>query len=320
MYVQAFLYLTLTIQAYYGNQITLYLALGVAKVSTLMLVRRLFTRDSRKYRIMCNAVCGLLVSWTAFAAFLVSVGCSPASTTPRNREQICNGISSRYKVVAITDAVTDTVLVAIPVYLVCQLRMTTKLKLQVITVFAFRLPLLPLSILSLRKYEESLSSSNPGVDLAPAVVFQQSELCVSLIAATLPCLKSFIRSFDTGGGLNVNYSTEAWGSSGHGKGQSYRMQSLVNDGSASYTQDPDKADLRASRRQFQPDLRSKSYTGPASNVITTAYTSGRPKEADASSHSSQELFIRRDVQWEVHSENLSQTQGNQDIAELEEST
>jgi hypothetical protein len=175
-------------------------------------------------------------------------------------------------------------------------------------------------MLGLTKYQHSLYSSTPGVDRTPVIIFQQSQLCLSLIAATLACLESFIRSFDTGSVLNVNYSTETSGSNGYGNSQSYRMQSLGKNGSLSSSQDRDKADLKISRQQFKTDVHGnhRSCTGAASNVMATSYTSGRPKEMDGTSHGSQELFIRRDVQWEVRSENLSPTRGNKNVAELGE--
>lgn len=267
-----------------------------------MLVQRLFTRDAKKFWIICNIVNGTIIAWTILAACLVSAGCSPASIIPATYSQICPNLFRRYEIAVITDVFTDILLVVVPAYLVCQLQMTTKLKVQVITVFAFRLPLVPLPILSLLNFHKSLHSTNPGVDRTPAIIFQQTQLCFSLIAATLPCLKSFIRSFDTGSGLNVNYTSNGYGSSGDGAGKSwYRMHSITREGSAS-------GDLKVIRRPFTRD--GLGHGRSTSKVTTIAYTSGRPKAEDATS---QELFIRRDVQWEVHSENRCSGASGDDI-------
>ena len=215
-----------TLQLQYANQITLYLALGFSKCAAVMLIQRLFTRDAKKFWMICNIVTALMVIWTIFAGFMVSVGCSPRSTAPPTEAGICPGIFVRYQVIAITDALTDVLLVLVPAYLVWQLQMSTQLKLQVISVFAFRLPLLPLSFLTLSSWNRSLHSSNPGVDRTSAILFQQSELCFSLIAGTVPCLKSFIRSFDTGSGVKVGYTTNGYGSNGYGGSSGSRGESL----------------------------------------------------------------------------------------------
>jgi hypothetical protein len=268
-----------------------------------MLVQRLFTRDARKFWIICNVVIVIMIAWTFMTALLLSVGCSPESLAPQHQSQICTGITTRYQVIVITDALTDVILVFAPTYLVCQLQMSVALKVQVISVFAFRLPLITLSALAISNFNSSLSSPNPGVDRSPAIIFQQSELCFSLIAGTVPCLKSFIRSFDTGSGVKAGY-TSNYGSSG--RGGSYPMQSL-SAGSAIRSQTQDDGEVRVNPKPFPPinpgdgSLRSD----PATNVTTAPYsTRTMHKEEDALSRGSQELFIRRDVQWEVKSENI----------------
>lgn len=45
-------------------------------------------------------------------------------------------------------------------------------------------------------------SERPGVSFVPALVLAESELCWSLISATIPNLKAFMNIFNTGFGLN----------------------------------------------------------------------------------------------------------------------
>jgi hypothetical protein len=263
-----------------------------------MLIQRLFTRDAKKFWLICNIVVALMFVWTLLVVFMVSIGCSPRSTAPQTEAEICPGIYTRYQVVAITDAITDVFLVLVPTYLVWQLQMAVSLKMQVVAVFAFRLPLIPLSFLALTSWNRSLHSNNPGVDRSTAILFQQSELCFSLIAGTVPCLKSFIRSFDTGSGVKVGYTSNGYGSSGGNQGLSYRMQSLNRDGSTIRSRNEDTGDLKVSSRPFT----TGRAQGNSTANTTTVYVASKPKEEDAMSHGSQELFIRRDVQFEVRSE------------------
>ncbi|PSN71293.1 hypothetical protein BS50DRAFT_546564 [Corynespora cassiicola Philippines] len=290
--------------AAYGNQIALYISLGLSKCATILLVQRLFTRDIKKFWMICNAISVLMALWTIVAALLVSVGCSPQSTAPTMESQICPGIYDRYHGLVVTDALTDILLVMAPTCLVWQLQMHISLKVQVVFVFAFRLPLVPLSILTLRNWNHSLHSSNPGIDRTPVILYQQGQLCFSLISATVPCLKSFIRSFDTGSGVKVGYSSHAYGSSGDRHGESHRMQSLDSSGSAIRNRHSDRGANKTNPRPFTGASLGRGKVGDSVAKSTTlAYSSQNEVDEDVLSHGSQELIIRRDVKWEVYSEN-----------------
>jgi hypothetical protein len=275
---------------------------------------RLFTRDMKKAWITCNVLMVVAVLWTIVAAFLVSVGCSPESLAPRIPSQTCPTIVTRYKVVVITDAITDVVLVLIPGYLCWHLQMSFLLKLQVLAVFSFRLPLVALTGLFLKTWIHSLSTVNPGVDRATPIILQQAELCVSLIAATIPCLKSFIRSFDTGSGVKATIgSSREYGSNGTGASssrnpnESYELSSM------------DKSKSEYSRRRSRTRARdddgifrvnSKPFASGRSDTSFARKESLRggmetqgAQEADRQSQgSSKELCIRREMHWEVTSE------------------
>ncbi|KAH3906018.1 hypothetical protein HBH56_212200 [Parastagonospora nodorum] len=296
-----------------GNQVALYISLGVSKIATIFLIQRLFTRDMKKVSITCHIFTAVLMVWTILAAMLVSVGCSPQSMAPKTASQTCPGIDARYKFVAVTDTITDTILIMIPSYLTWQLQMSIKLKLQVISVFAFRLPLIPLASMSLRAWIQSLTGENPGAHRTPAIVFQQAELCVSLLAATLPCLKSFIRSFDTGSGVKATIgSSNESGSNGRngGSGQqhadSYQLSpvksSRIESGSGSCS--PWKGDdgsIRVNPRPFTSARSPPKLMRHASS--RGALESQATMESDRNSQASAKgLFIRRETHWEVTSE------------------
>ncbi|KAJ4364576.1 hypothetical protein N0V83_009172 [Neocucurbitaria cava] len=274
----------------YGNQIALYISLGFSKIATILLTQRLFTRDMRKAWKICNLVTGCVVIWTVLAAFLVSVGCSPESMAPKTRSQTCPSIIARYQFLVATDAITDVVLVIIPAYLCWQLQMSVLVKLQVLAVFSFRLPVVALAGLFLKSWVRSLSADNPGVDRTPAIVYHQCELCVSLIAGTIPCLKSFIRSFDTGSGVKAGLSSSnGYGSSDRTgtnglKQQSYQLSSLnrSKNGVSSQTQSRLEED--------DGDIRLNSLVRERSN------------RSGDSQGSRQGLFIRKDLVWEVGSD------------------
>lgn len=175
-----------------------------------------------------------------------------------------------------------------------------------------RLPLIILAGLFYKAWESSLHGDNLGVGRTTALVYQQSQLCTSLIAATIPCLKSFIQSFDTGSGQKAGFgyssNSVAYGhmSSVHHStaqpdhGETYQMSTLDRDG---------KGTTRLRRgRDSEGALRAH---GKSLNVegFSTVDESGMElerrstQESDRKSQqSTQELFIRKDVQFEVKRE------------------
>lgn len=215
-------------------------------------------------------------------------------------------------VVVITDAITDLVLAVVPAYLCRHIQMKFMFKVEVLVIFALRFPLLVLSSLFFKYWRTSLNSDNIGVARTTALILQQSQLCVSLIAGTIPCLRSFMNSFDTGSGvkarleLSADFSGYGHHSSIHHSssapikhGESYQMSSL-NDGrngkpKAEVQVDNDET-ARGTWRRFARRLRSDKETY---NLEMDRHST---QESDHRSQmSTQELVIRKEVEvrWET---------------------
>ena len=194
--------------------------------------------------------------------------------------------------------------------------MSILVKLQVLAVFSFRLPLIALAGAFLKTWIGSLSSNNPGIDRSLAILLQQTQLCVSLMAGTIPCLKSFLRSFDTGSGVKAGFgSSNGYGSSGHSGSnmqnhtESFKLSSLNRSKSGtpldpSRTIDDDDDDyygvMKVNSRPF-PNIRSN----PSLNRDMSTTTALRQQEEEpdrGSQGSGRELFIRKDLEWEVASD------------------
>jgi hypothetical protein len=235
---------------------------------------------------------------------------------PMMTSQTCPSIVARYEFIVITDAITDVILVVVPAYLCWQLQMSVTLKFQVLAVFAFRLPVAALAGLFLKTWMRSLHSTNPGIQRTPAIIYQQSELCLSLMAATIPCLKSFIRSFDTGSGMKPTIgSSNDYGSgerpanSSQRHAESYKMASMKRSTASSprsrgRTQpENDDGKVRVSSRPF-----ASTHLGSTTSRSTNFKdTFGRQtvEESDRQSQGSAHgLCITREMQWEVTTENM----------------
>jgi hypothetical protein len=274
----------LTSQTQMAAQITTYLTLGLSKMATILIVRRLFTVDMKEPWRVCNIVTGCVVAWTFTSALLVSVGCSAESVSPQTPTQTCPGIRSRYLAVTITDAVTDILLTVTPAYLCRQLNMKVWFKLQVLGIFALRLPLVILSAFFFRSWTRSLDHANPGVARTRPLVYQQCQICYSIIVGTIPSLKAFLQSFDTGSGVKAGFgSSSQYGSGGSG-GRSRPAMS------------PGASDIPLTRIANKPGKMPRT-----DDSVEIGRSSSH--ESDRRSHTStQELFIRKDVEWEVTSE------------------
>lgn len=150
-----------------------------------------------------------------------------------------------------------------------------------------------LSIIHLHYVSEYTNSDNPGLALVPVLVVQQVQLCWSLISATIPNLKSFVKSFSSGFGIQLDPSaTHVYGSSSqYGRSNGYELGSV-------------RADPRSKTRSGNAsynDIEGPTAL-PQDAPNRKIHTNGRDHES-IHSGGSQDHIIRKDVQWKIHYEN-----------------
>jgi len=163
-----------------------------AKISMAILTRRLFNSYQGKKSILCNGLIGLTLLWPVLAVLIIFPGCSVAAfSTPTGK---CDGLLARWVVVAIVDCVSEIVLTLVPAILVRGLMMSNHSKIIVIAAFAPRLGLLILSGILAWTVHSNLDT-NPNMAYLFLIVFTQATLAWSLISASLPCFRAFIRPF-----------------------------------------------------------------------------------------------------------------------------
>ncbi|KAJ9633682.1 hypothetical protein H2201_008953 [Coniosporium apollinis] len=203
----------------------------------------------------------------------------------------CPGYSARWKAVVALDVATELLFVLLPIYLVWGLQMAHSLKFRVVLGFAFRIPVAAFALAFLDAITTYHDSQNIGVAYSAVIIWHQVELGYSLIAATIPCLKSFIKSFDTGFGAEFGYSTNPYGSANsrpcgnETKCQSFPMSPIKG---SKFT--------RVSSPQSLGRLRPEQIK----NVTNIYNTKDSPREdASITSGNSQEMIIRRDVRCDV---------------------
>lgn len=216
------------------------------------------------------------------------------------------------------DIATELVLVALPAFIVWPVQMSFNRKGQVVRAFAFRLPYVdyksPLSqshtvanhifsvaafaALHLHYVGSYVNVSNTSLAIVPAVVWQQIELCWSLMSASIPNLKSFMRSFSTGLGMEGDLTTHAYDLYHKGASkdasQGHQLQSLRSRSSAK----GDQLTQRSTGDHFRPNFGQHSATVEQGNRA-----SRRPRDASSiASGGSQDMIIQKDVTYNVRYE------------------
>ena len=134
-------------------------------------------------------------------------------------------------------------------------------------------------------------ATDTSLAIVAAVVWRQLELCWSLLSASIPNFKSFMKSFNSGFGLDMDLATSAKGS--RDRNTSYELHSMGANGS--------KANASKNRdvTSFTDNLRPG--VGHHSATIQHVRANGRRlgKASSIESGGSREMIIRKDVAWNV---------------------
>ena len=85
-----------------------------------------------------------------------------------------------------------------PCVLIHNLQMQRSAKSWVILGFASRLPLIAIAVIRLITLSWTLTSATFTFDFIQSEITTQAEMCYSVVSATIPCLRIFVQSFNTG--------------------------------------------------------------------------------------------------------------------------
>lgn len=153
------------------------------------------------------------------------------------------------------------------------------------------------AIVRLQYVAIQLRSENPTFDGIPAGICTQVLMNYSLIAATIPCLKPFVISFNTG-----------WGQGSQGKGSSYVLESFGQQKGGN-SEAPRSGNLTSHTKHSQTGNEMSLRPDPHEHNWTIAHEdnearSTRAVDANGSvaSKESQQMFIRQTAAWSVHYE------------------
>lgn len=174
----------------------------------------------------------------------------------------------------------------------------------VMVVFAVRIADVAFSYLNLRSFMlANTSSTDPGLALVQPIMWTQTELLWSIIAASVPCLKTFIRPFDKIDEETYRSTNYRMYGTGRSAGRSWR-DPVDKDGAIALD------DFRGHKRglvgQDEDDGAAMRLDKPTHNVtITTAGVDNSSEEDHRRSWGSQERIIKTHTEWEVRTEPYS---------------
>lgn len=218
-------------KAVFAGRLPFVIALCSSKCSVIILIRRVFTREMKKIWWTCNIAICVAVAWGLLAIITISAGCSPDGVLEKDRFAKCPNYAARWKLTFILDALSELGIVVLIFFFVLNLQMHFSDKLAVISAFAFRLPNIIFSVLFIKTYISHLNNPDPSLSLAVPSAWQESLVGYALISATIPCLKSFMKNFQTGGVgfTQTAYSagTENLSSSRNAPPESHPLERLI---------------------------------------------------------------------------------------------
>lgn len=192
-------------KAAFAGRTLLIPTLCLSKISVLLVLRHLFHYERRRKLLIIDLSMLAVAVWGFAATIVLSTGCSPNYLLGDGQ---CSSNAGRIRGVMITEIITEAVIIVLSPLFLYSFDIALKTKLLVMSAFSFRLPLIPLSTLYLltqTHYLEHPSASPNTVSAVPSLLYQEILISYALMSATIPCLKSFVEGFTTGG---VGYVTD----------------------------------------------------------------------------------------------------------------
>lgn len=287
-------------QAIFASQIFLVLSLALAKGSIAALMLRLFTRHmevTRKSWTLCSATIVLICAWGIGSIIAISVSCTPSHLIDEDAQR-CSFQVTRWRIITAFNIFIEMLLMLLPILFIWPVQMKRCIKFQVVIAFGVRLPVIGFAAAHLHYVSNYTHSADASKAIIPALLYQQFELFWSLLAATIPTLKAFMRSFNSGFGMEIDLDAYGYGSGSQGyHNGSFPLQSLQN----------------RSRTKEEPlPVRRTGGKKPVRNNTTASVMSDGSQELiiqrevpSVVSDGSQELVIQKEVQWSVYTEEAS---------------
>lgn len=269
-------------------------ALAASKFSVAALMLRIFTRDitvTRRTRIVCFATITTTVFWAIGSIVGTALTCSPADFVRNEQWSRCSTRLLQWQVTAAFDILTELLLLILPILFVRSIQMNHDVKTQVAVAFGFRLPLIAIAAVHLHYVSKYSRAANISQAMIPALILQQCELLWSIISATIPTLKKFMRTFSSGFGLDIDLDCSYGPRSGSHGNKTYIMRSRQRTESFTLPMTQDES----APVEVPENIHKYSLNEGPSELCEPC---SRPQSGHTS-HSSREMIIKRKVEWRI---------------------
>ncbi|KAF2215225.1 hypothetical protein CERZMDRAFT_105064 [Cercospora zeae-maydis SCOH1-5] len=172
-----------------------FLAHAMSKISTALLTLRLFETGRARSVLLSRALVIFSAIYGVGSILAVAINCRHPST-PQPDGDSCPDLLLRWQISLGLDVSTETLLVLVPLALLLRVLNKPSSRATVAAIFACRLVDIVFAALNLHQITILRGTSDFGTGIIPPMMWIQAELLWSIISASLPCLKAFMRPFE----------------------------------------------------------------------------------------------------------------------------
>ncbi|MCJ1291175.1 hypothetical protein MMC34_002718 [Xylographa carneopallida] len=280
-------------KAQYADDILYIITLWLTKSSAALLFMRL-TPDQNHVRA-AKAVLAISTVWVVVSLFMVALRCQ-LSTPWMDYDGQCTNLFLRWQIISAIDIITEIALFAVAIYIVQGLQMPLRRKATVVLAFAFRLLLIIPIAFRLHYINSIVWLANPPLDLSTATLLTQVELNYGIIAATIPCLRPFMKATTTNFGAAANTQSPS-GTNGPKSQEHYGLSSVASNlkPQASRSGNLEKRAVGVSEGpvDIQKMYTSEGFGNGA--TVTQCERNVRPDQQSVESFGSEQIIIKRAV-------------------------
>ncbi|KAL7943917.1 hypothetical protein V8C42DRAFT_327170 [Trichoderma barbatum] len=278
------------------------LALSLAKCSVLALILRIIDSKTGKSKPICIGLMILSLAWGIGSCLAFLINCRAGTLLAPDNVKQCPNQNARWAVVTAIDILTEILTWLLIVWVSWTVNMSFKRKCQVAMAFSFRLPLIALSAIHLAYFSKYPTAPEPQFAVTNSLLFQQTMIVWSLITATVPNIKNFLKSFSIGMGFPLAFDPSVYGSS-----NAYPLRSLENSRSKAtsaagasnsvWAHDHPDSEARGRPHNWRPDQASNQAAAKA-NHYSRDYQ-GNLSEEELFKVGSRDMIIVKEMAWKV---------------------
>ncbi|KAJ4016224.1 hypothetical protein NW766_004415 [Fusarium irregulare] len=256
----------------------------------LALIRRIIACKPGKSEIFCTGLLVFTVLWGIGSCIAFLVDCDVDGLLDIHNPERCPHQKESWIAIAVLDIMSEVLTLALIFQLVGSVNLACNRRWQVVVAFSFRLPLITLTAVHVRALDFP-STDEPQFDITKALMTQQIMVAWSLISATMPNLKNFMKSFRFNIGMNFGVDMSAPSTP-----ESIALQTF----GGSTPNSPSPAGTVSSNGRpyrWRPDIISHRTT--VTRGSDRSSLDDITEEEEVSRGGSQDLIINKEVTWDV---------------------